>query len=143
MISYLPLINCKIPTNLQIFLTNYLSVAKIVIPFQLLPAFIPNPLAFLTDFLTEPFSYLYSYCGYYSLSFIYNFASELFTWLFLLIIYLILNFLTWIAPRPKCEYIHKWKEEYEYNTILRSIIECYLDLSFCSILNIWAVLLFL
>jgi len=90
-IFYVPLINCVLPANFEYFLTNYLSACRIVIPFNLLPSWIPRPQDFLTQFLTVPFNERFLDMGYASLSFIYNFADELMTWILLLFFYILLK----------------------------------------------------
>ena len=37
--------------------------------------------------------------------------------------------------------MHKWRKEYEYNAVIRVLIECYLNLVFCALLNLWSVLI--
>jgi len=138
-LSFIPGINCYLPPNLETFLTEYLNIGNLVFPFQLLPDWIPNPLSWLSYYLMNPISTRFSLCGYESISFIYNFGAQLFTWVLLFIGYLILTAITKLFPEPKCMYFHKWKKEYEYNVIFRVIIECYLQMSFCAILNLWNV----
>jgi len=31
------------------------------------------------------------------------------------------------------------RAEYEYNSVLRILFECYLNMNFCAILNLWSV----
>jgi len=149
-LSYLPIIDCFIPYNLELFLTEYLTIKKIVFPFYLIPDFILNPMRYIAAFLTRPLNSRFMIVGYDSMSFIFNFIEELTTWILLTIFYLFLRFLCWLIPESKyffkikferCSYIHKWREEYEYNTIFRIIIECYLNMNFCAFLNIWNVFL--
>jgi len=97
-ISYLPIIKCNIPYNLEVFLTQYLSVSKTTFPFKMLPKWVPNPLSIFMPFLVVPFSERFILCGYESLSFIYNFSEELTTWLLLLVFYIALTVLCWIFP---------------------------------------------
>lgn len=95
---YIPVINGIIPTNLESFLTQYLSVIKITIPYKLLPDWFPNPLLWLGAFLTYPLNDKFKELGYNSLSFLYNFYEELTTWVWLAIFYLLLRFLTTRIP---------------------------------------------
>lgn len=139
MLSYAPAINCDFPYNLEVFLTEYLSVSKVSIPFNLLPTWIPNPLSFLSGFLTTPFNARFLLCGYESFSFIYNFADQLLTWLLVLLFYILLRILTYLIPEKTCAIFHKWRKEYEFNAVIRILIECYLNLVFCSMLNISSV----
>eukprot|EP01022_Parablepharisma_sp_SALTPOND_P031822 TRINITY_DN817_c0_g1_i8.p5 TRINITY_DN817_c0_g1~~TRINITY_DN817_c0_g1_i8.p5 ORF type:complete len:354 (-),score=14.54 TRINITY_DN817_c0_g1_i8:678-1739(-) len=148
MIAYLPIINCVIPYNLEMFLTEYLTVKKVVFPFQLLPDFKYNPLRYFGAFLTKPFNDKFLITGYDSLSFIFNFSDEILTWVLLAFFYLLLRILDRLIPRSvylflynkhRCSYIHKWREEYEYNAVIRILIECYLNMNFCALLNIWQV----
>eukprot|EP01022_Parablepharisma_sp_SALTPOND_P000759 TRINITY_DN104_c0_g1_i1.p1 TRINITY_DN104_c0_g1~~TRINITY_DN104_c0_g1_i1.p1 ORF type:complete len:558 (-),score=49.25 TRINITY_DN104_c0_g1_i1:6073-7746(-) len=136
-ISYLPSINCNIPPNLEILLTEYLTMKKLVFPFSSLPNFIPNPLFWVNYFVNVPLTDKLKVLGYASVHFLYNFAEELLTWILLALIYLILSFLVCICPESTCGYFHKWKKEYEYNTICRVLMEAFLNMSFCALLNIW------
>jgi len=148
-LAYLPVISVEIPTNLEIFLTQYLTVNKMVFPFKLLPNIPYNPLNYLWVFITKPLNDRFILSGYETLSFIMNFSEELLTWIMLFFFYLLLKVLTAIIPKTtyfsivkymkRCETIHKWREDYEYNAIIRILIECYLNMIFCAILNIWNV----
>jgi len=143
LLSYVPVIMCDIPYNLEIFLTEYLSVSKVSFPFQLLPDWIPKPLYIMQEFITGPLNARFFIAGYETISFVYNFGDQLFTWIMIGLFYLLLKFLCCCIPRSKCETIHKMKKEYEYNTIIRVLIECYLNMSFCAILNLWMVFLYI
>ncbi len=101
LLSYIPAIDCVFPYNLNAFLTQYMSVSSVSIPYSILPDWVPNLLSYLSDFVTEPFNSQFEGCGYESLSFIYNFADQLTTWLLVLMFYLLLRFLTWIVPVSK------------------------------------------
>eukprot|EP01022_Parablepharisma_sp_SALTPOND_P001165 TRINITY_DN105725_c2_g1_i1.p1 TRINITY_DN105725_c2_g1~~TRINITY_DN105725_c2_g1_i1.p1 ORF type:complete len:1460 (-),score=75.94 TRINITY_DN105725_c2_g1_i1:591-4970(-) len=138
-VSYIPIINCQLPYNLEVFLTQYLTVSKVVFPFKALPKWIPNPLHYVTAFLTDSLSERFSLCGYESLSFIFNFADQLATWLLLLGFYFLLQLLTCMISEKRCGFLHRWKREYEFNAVIRILIECYLNLVFCSFLNLWMV----
>jgi len=137
MISYIPLIDCYMPYNLEVFITDYLSISKMAIPFHLLPSFIPNPFSYLADYLIVPMNFRFTLCGFESLSFIYNFADQLVTWIMLAILYIILRLLTWCIPQDSCGYFHKWRKEYEFTTVIRVLIETYLQMVFCAAVNIW------
>ena len=100
-ISYLPIIDCDLPYNLQIFLTNYLTVSQVSFPWKMLPDYIPNPLYLFRFFLTAPLNMRFEMCGYSTLSFLYNFANELSTWMCLAFFYVLLRFLTYIFPSPR------------------------------------------
>jgi len=151
MISYLPIIDCMLPYNFETLLNEYLTIKRVSIPLKMMPDFIYNPLALFAAFLTKPFNSRFVMSGYDSLSFIFNFSEELFTWICVAFLYLALTILTRIIPDDKyfftnftislkrCLWIHKMKKDYEYNGILRILIECYLNMNFCAILNIWNV----
>jgi hypothetical protein len=36
----------------------------------------------------------------------------------------------------RCGYVHKWKADYEYNTVIRVLMEAFLQMTFCALLNI-------
>ena len=63
MLSYLPLINCRIPENLEVFLTEYFGISKLSIPFDLLPDWVPNPTNFLKNFRTDAYNNYFSNSG--------------------------------------------------------------------------------
>jgi len=138
-LSYVPLITCDLPHNLEIFLTEYLSASKISLPFHLLPDWVPQPLDYLKEFITEPLNARYLIAGYQSISFVYNFAEQLCTWVLLLLFYSLLKLACCIIESSKFKLIHKMKKEYEFNTVIRVLIECYMNMSFCVVLNLWMV----
>jgi len=141
MLMYIPIISCELPYNLEIFLTQYLSVGRVAFPFKMLPTWIPNPINWIKSKLVLPFDMRFSICGFDSLSFIYNFSEQLFTWILLLVFYLAVRFLCLIIPETSCSIVHKWRKDYEFNTPIRVLIETYLNMTFCSFLNIWFVFL--
>ena len=93
-LSYLPLLDCEIPNNFRVVLSNSLMGTRLVIPFDLLfyPSF--NPLRYFIDFDTDPLNEKFIDGGYESISFMANFAEELLTWLLLGLAYLVLQFLS-------------------------------------------------
>ena len=97
-LSYIPLLNCDLPNNFRIILTDYLSGDLFVLPFDMIPEFPYNPLDYLSVFITEPLNERFGDLNYESISFIFNFADELLTWLTLLLIYIGLRVLQCIAP---------------------------------------------
>ena len=98
-LSYLPMMGCIIPYNLELFLTEYLTVKKMVFPFHLIPGIPFNPFSAFADFITKPLNDRFALSGYETLSFLFNFADELMTWLILLGVYLLLAMLTSILPK--------------------------------------------
>jgi len=98
-ISYIPLLDCNIPNIFRLLLTEYLTVRKIAIPFNLVPDFPYNPLSELTRFLTEPLNEKFEELEYVSISFILNFSEELLTWIVLGLTYLLLKVLYKRAPK--------------------------------------------
>lgn len=98
MLSYLPLINCRIPENLEVFLTEYFGISKLSIPFDLLPDWVPNPTNFLKKFRTDPYNNNFSNSGYPSVSFIFNFGDQLITWCFVVLFYGLLCLFSKIGP---------------------------------------------
>eukprot|EP00826_Nyctotherus_ovalis_P014886 TRINITY_DN14188_c0_g3_i1.p2 TRINITY_DN14188_c0_g3~~TRINITY_DN14188_c0_g3_i1.p2 ORF type:complete len:232 (-),score=31.38 TRINITY_DN14188_c0_g3_i1:70-765(-) len=100
-LSYLPTLNCLLPSNLSVFLIDYMNVKKMAIPLELLPDFELNPLNYMADFLIAPFSEQFSFAGYESLSFIFNFVDELLTWFLLCLLYILLSFLCSLTTKSK------------------------------------------
>lgn len=100
-LSYLPLIDCFIPGNLEMVLSDYLTVGDIKIPFDMLPEWVPSPKKLLVVFELMPFNERIVTAGYESLSFIYNFAEDLVTWTLLGLFYILLNMLTRLFPGVK------------------------------------------
>ena len=101
MMSYPPLMNWILPDNLINFITNYMTINSISIPFNLLPDWVPNPLNALQMFIFDPFNDKMMQYGYISISFIYNFAQQLFTWIVLLAIYLMLCLFVKLIPSQR------------------------------------------
>ncbi len=100
-ISYLPLLALNFPYNLEVFLTEYLTVSEITIPFKMLPSWVPNPITYVKSFAGNMVGGRFLDCGYESFSFIYNMSENLFTWVFLLIFYVLLRILTRYIPKKK------------------------------------------
>ncbi len=101
MLSYLPLIDLEMPDNLELFLTEYMTVGSLTVPFQILPSWVPNPANFLTDFAGEMLDSRFITCGYESMSFVYNMSDTLFTWVLLLGLYLFLRAMAACLPRKR------------------------------------------
>ena len=155
---YIPAINCDVmPYNLEIFLTNYLNMNKVTLPFNILPDWVPNPSYFTSAFSTPPYNQNFMTCGYVTVSFIYNFSSQLMTWFVLLMFYAIIKVVSVYIPASRyilrsatdliilirCGFVHRWKQEYEYNVVIRVLIESQMDLIYCSLLNLAQVILLL
>lgn len=100
-LSYLPLIDCLIPTNLEMVLNDYLTIGDLTIPFDILPSWVPNPKDLLVLFETLPFNERFGLAGFDSLSFVYNFAEDLFTWIILIFFYLLLKATAKLFPSFK------------------------------------------
>ena len=90
MISYVPIIPCDLPYNLNILLTQYLVVSQANIPFEILSGYVPTPLSFLKRFATPPLNDRFYNCGYPSVSFVYNFGDQFATWIVLALTYCVL-----------------------------------------------------
>ena len=73
LVTYLPLLNCEIPENLRIFLSNYLAMGKVTIPWNLMPDFVPQIKTYIIGFLMKPFNENWRLAGFESISFLYNF----------------------------------------------------------------------
>ena len=99
MISYLPILNLHIPSNLEIVLTEYLRAKEAVIPLRMLPDFIWNPLKYLAIFVTESFNEKFELLEYDTISFIVNYFEDLLTWLILLLVYVFLILLGYTCPK--------------------------------------------
>ena len=99
------MLESTMPDNLQTFLTTYLTIGSISIPYNILPDFIPNPKDMIRDFLTKPLSDRFRSAGFESLSFIYNFGDQISTWIILLLIYLTLIILTKCISKEKYQII--------------------------------------
>ena len=100
-ISYIPVIDCYLPPILEIFLTQYLTMGKLVLPFSLFPDWIPNPLGWMSDMAIYHVTENFLRSGFNSMSFLYNFADQLFTWLILALIYTILKFICLLTPKNR------------------------------------------
>jgi len=98
-LSYIPLLNCNIPSNYMLLLTDYLTAKKLAIPLDLIPDSPLNPFSYLSEFMTEPLNERFAEFDYESTSFIFNFAEELSTWLLLGLLYLLLIISAWLFPK--------------------------------------------
>jgi len=98
-LSYIPLLDCKIPSNYRLILTDYLTIKKLAIPLDFIPDFPFSPFSYLPQFMTKPLNERFAEFAYESTSFIFNFAEELSTWLFLGLLYLLLIVSAWLFPK--------------------------------------------
>ncbi len=101
MLMYIPLINVTIPPNFMSLLTDYLTLCQIVIPFNLIPSWIPNPQQYFDWFFTSPLSEAFNTAGLNSLSFLYNFSGQLITWIMTGAIYVLLSILDCLRPKHR------------------------------------------
>ncbi len=136
LISYLPLIDLELPSNMYLFLTKYMSANSLSIPFDMLPDWIPDPTKYFDYFSGVVLDSRYVSCGYESFSFMYNMSGNLSTWLLLLLFYLLLRVLSICSSEKHLAFIRRWRHEYEYNAVIRILIESYVSLCFASFLNI-------
>lgn len=100
-INYLPVIPCILPENFIIFLTEYLTMGELAIPFDLLPDWFPSPeklFEYLDVLAIDIDIELY---GFESVSFLYNFVEELTTWLLIALFYIAINLLLKIKPQSE------------------------------------------
>jgi len=137
LISYIPIIKLVVPINMQLFLSNYLGVSKASIPFNLLPNGFPNPINSLKIFSNSSLGNGLGTGSYETFSFIYNFGQELITWLTLFGFYLVLCFLDYILPPNSFSVLRRMKKDYEYNAVIRILLETNMNMVFCAFLNIW------
>eukprot|EP00826_Nyctotherus_ovalis_P051748 TRINITY_DN6483_c0_g1_i10.p1 TRINITY_DN6483_c0_g1~~TRINITY_DN6483_c0_g1_i10.p1 ORF type:complete len:250 (-),score=84.38 TRINITY_DN6483_c0_g1_i10:889-1638(-) len=100
-ISYIPVMDCFIPSNLELFLTEYLDIKNLALPLDLIPSFKYNPLNYVEAFVTDPFSEKFSLAGYQTISFIFNFSNEITTWLLLLLLYFVLKLACAVIPESR------------------------------------------
>lgn len=135
-LSYLPIIDVFIPSNLEIFIMEYLSMKKLAVPMELLYRLPLDPSALADFFHTDALGEKFALNDYEAFNFLYAFFDELFTWTLMGLLYVGLRVLCRLLPNGKCERIRKWKEEYEYNCVIRTLIEAYLNLNFCALMNI-------
>eukprot|EP00826_Nyctotherus_ovalis_P017827 TRINITY_DN15270_c0_g1_i7.p2 TRINITY_DN15270_c0_g1~~TRINITY_DN15270_c0_g1_i7.p2 ORF type:complete len:110 (+),score=21.17 TRINITY_DN15270_c0_g1_i7:177-506(+) len=105
----------------------------------MLPDFIPNPQRLFEFFNGIEFNIGIEMYSFESPSFLYNFMDELSTWLLLLLFYILIRLL--VKLRPSSRLLLGWKSNYEYNAVIRTLIETYLSLFFCSLLDLWFVYL--
>lgn len=91
MLSFTPVLNCEMPSNLEEILTKYFGVSKSSIPFDDLPTWVPNPRKFIAKFKTDPLNSKFDNAGYASISFLYNFSDQLGTWIILTLAYFLIH----------------------------------------------------
>lgn len=101
LLTYLPVLSCALPENLRAFLIQYSGTGQSSIPFDSLPAWIPNPLIYLEWFKTRPVNANFSEAGYASTSFIYNFSNQLGTWITVFLLYAGISVAARMFPRLK------------------------------------------
>eukprot|EP00826_Nyctotherus_ovalis_P044318 TRINITY_DN4779_c0_g2_i7.p1 TRINITY_DN4779_c0_g2~~TRINITY_DN4779_c0_g2_i7.p1 ORF type:complete len:312 (+),score=42.09 TRINITY_DN4779_c0_g2_i7:81-1016(+) len=101
LLFYLPGLNCFIPYNLEVFLTEYLSIKDIAIPFNMIPDFPLNSVRCFEFFATSPLSERLLGIGYADVSFVLNFSDEILTWTSLAAVYLVLTLLCSAVSRNK------------------------------------------
>lgn len=92
-LSYLPLLNLEMPYNLEVFLTEYLSMAELTVPLELVPDFSYSPLRCMQYFAADAFNDRFALNDYESFNFLYVFFDELFTWALLGLLYILLRVL--------------------------------------------------
>ena len=101
LISYLPILKVFVPQTLSTFLTEYLSITGLSIPFDIIPDIGFDPLELFEYFIAYPFNEFFEIAGYESINFLFNFADELLTWFLLFLLYLLLIILNKIVPKEK------------------------------------------
>lgn len=96
-LSYLPILDLELPYNLEVFLTEYLSMGELVLPFDLIPDLPFNPADLAEFFLAEAFNEKFALNDFGSFNFLYVYYEELFTWIVMGFIYLLLKVLCYIV----------------------------------------------
>ena len=146
-LSYLPLLDCVIPSNMKSFFTDYFGVSKSSIPFDSLPGWVPNPLNFLALFKGNPYNERFNELGYKSLSVIYNFSNQIGTWLTAFLTFLVASLASKLFTGSmyfcllinRGEIAKNLRDGYKFNATLRLILMSFMHMMFCSILNVWLV----
>ena len=100
-LSFLPVLNCRIPQNLIVFLSQYVTVTSLTFPFYMLPSYLPNPLDYINSFITGPFNQKFDDLGYISSSFVWNYGGQLYSWFMMFLSYLFLCIIILILPKSK------------------------------------------
>jgi len=100
-IVYIPLISFSFPYNFQTFITKYLTISRITVPFKLFGDYIPNPLSLFDAFILGDIEERFEKCGYESYSFLYNMSEQLSTWCCLLFWYGIICILVKLLPENR------------------------------------------
>jgi len=148
-LSYLPLIDCTIPSNMKSFFTDYFGVSKSSIPFDSLPGWI-NPLNLLAFFKGEPYNERFNELGYKSLSVIYNFSNQIGTWLTALLTFLVASlasklftgFMYFCLLIDRGKIAKDLRDGYKFNGTLRLFLMSFMHMMFCAILNAWLVTIY-
>ncbi len=104
------------PENLKRFLGDYLTVARLRLPIRV---------QFLEDLDA-------------GVGFVRNFYQQLFAWAAMAAGYLLILALDRFAvpKRRFFGFVRRWKQDCVYNAVIRILLESYLDLAFCSVLNL-------
>ena len=131
MVLYIPLLNIFIPPLFLKFIQEFLSLAQFKFNFIGIPK-----AAFGS---TGPLNSRFEENHIEDLLFINNFGITLFFWLGLFMFYLVIKILDLIFPQNRMKFIHRWKNEYEFNAVLRIFLECFLELITLALLDIFYV----
>jgi len=132
MLSIIPLVDCNLPANLMKFFIEYLSVAKVALPVEIVPY------DFISKFENMPYNRRFAENGYENTSIIVNFIDQLTTWILLIIFYLIITILTYVVSQDSIlGFIYRWKKEYEFNAVIRILLESFLTLCICCFIDLW------
>ena len=88
-LSYLPVLKYDIPWNLRLFLTEYATVKKIAIPFDMIPDF--DIVNILEPFSNPPYNEKFYDAGYETTSFVINFYEEISSFFLIAFMYFLLT----------------------------------------------------
>ncbi len=131
-LMYTPVMNAYVPEGLLQFMTNYLSVSQMQLPFSV--DILPD--SWTGSLKSQLLNVNLQDFGLSSASFLYNFCDQFVTWILLFLLYCVLVILDRLRPENRFQFIGRWKQDYTYNTVIRALIETFLDLTFYPALDL-------
>ena len=136
LISFIPLLEIRLPENLRMFISDYLMFSHFQFPFS------QNPLhswgiTDMSDVMNKPYSDNFAAQNIHSKSFAVNYGGQLFIWGTFIAVYIFIRILYIIW---KNERLHKMKQAFEYGIFNTLLVEGYIDSSLFAILNLYNVI---
>ena len=134
LINLLPLLSLDFPENLRVFISTYLQFANLKFEFLVNPLHQWN-IVDLSQFNT-PLNDNFERNGIGCKQFVVNYGGQLIIWTIIIFLYIPI---TIVAKCCKIKKFIEIKSAYEFNILLASFTEAFLEFSLLSFLNIYEV----